>query len=211
VMYSVDRCVRCMRISKSFYGVNFEKIPALLEQSLIFRDEWNSAGVNLDKGEQLQFEIQVGVHTMRRTGTVVEMIYWFLSIIEFQKYFKIDPKVIGYRVTIRRDEFGTKMMKGCLVRPAADDPIYAYRRVRVFNEEVWLLDETLMAPRMRLRAQEPFQTYSAISEKKAKDNKDPSEPCRHDLSIGAVNVDIMFRTLFVTRHICVQDCHAREL
>jgi hypothetical protein len=170
-MLASDRCKICVTLSRSFHGRNFEACVALYEQSEFFRKEWAEAAKNLG-AEGHEWDMNVGVHIMQRTGSVLEMIYWFMTVQEFTAKFKLAPKAMNYRVMSMTDEFGQKKISGSLVKPSPEDPPYAYRRCRLFSETVWFLDEELVNPMKRLRAKQPMDTFIRLNDQQAKANKD---------------------------------------
>ncbi len=111
-MYDLDKCSRCMNISKSWFGRKFGDITQRVLEKLGFKKEYDDATANqatLDQGGELPWEFDSGFKTIKRNGWRTEVVFWFLSCIEFYKEFKVEPKKLGLKLSKGPDEYGTEV------------------------------------------------------------------------------------------------------
>ena len=177
----VDKCERCWTISLSWYGKDFGFLCKLRRESSTFRAEWDEADANYSKklsSAGMQFSVPMGVSTFQRSGMRVEATYYFCTIAQFRKYFSFDPKNLGLRISSISNEEGTKELKGIIFKPSDRMAISldVFRKVTIFNETAWSLDEHLRRPEDRLRDAEPLQVYSQLGKEKAAARSSDTQP-----------------------------------
>ena len=55
-----------------------------------------------------------------------------------------------------------KKLNGVIIRPRANDGLEGFRKVTLFSETLWYLDEHLAPADKRLRAKQPFETFEQL-------------------------------------------------
>ena len=171
-MFDHEKCQRCVKVAKSWYGTAFDRLCKRKETDPGFRGEWDEAQTvleSIEQGEALpSWHMPAGVHTMMKTGYRMEATYYFMTSSEFVRRYSMEPKVANIKVVALRSEEGTKSMHGILFKgcPGAE----AYRKVVFFSETVWYVDEELLQPAGRLREKEPVETYHSMNTIKAKEH-----------------------------------------
>ncbi len=170
-MVDVDKCERCFEIAKSWYGKPWSVLTKLYAESATFRAEWAEALKNKE-AEIRNWQANLGVNAMKRTGCQLEMLYFFLTISEFIKKYSLEPKSIGYKTTKLLDEFGVQELTGCLVKPTQGECMFQYRLVRLFSEQSWNMHEQLLMPQDRLREKEPQETFMTLNMQKRTQHKE---------------------------------------
>ena len=177
----VDKCEKCWTISLSWYGKDFGFLCKLRRESATFRAEWEEAEANYSKklsSTGLQFPVSMGVSTFQRSGMRVEATYYFCTVAQFRKYFSLDPKNLGLKISNLSNEQGTQELKGVLFKPSDGMSVSLdfFRKVTLFNETVFSLDEHLRRPEDRLRDAEPKQVFSQLGKEKAAARSSDTQP-----------------------------------
>jgi len=169
-MVDIDKCTRCVQIASSWLGRPFEQINKRYQEKPDFRKEWQSAESNkgkIDEGEQLDWETPTGFHVVQRCGARVEVTFWFIACTEFHKKFELDPKQLGLATITLPDE-ENKDCKGVLVKPSAAEPPDCFRRVILWSEKSWHVDEAVVAPEKRLRERQAAEAYQHMNTEEIK-------------------------------------------
>lgn len=170
-MHDEDKCQRCYRICLSWYNESFEDLCKKRSSDSSFRREFDKAdGVlsALEDGEAPNWDHPMSVRTTKRTGMKLEAPYYFMSVSEFTRKYKVEPKHAGLKVVTIDAEDGCKQIQGILFKwsPGAE----RYRKITFFTETTWSMEETLLTPESRLRQKEPVETFEAVNKAKAKKN-----------------------------------------
>lgn len=175
VMFSVDCCRRCARIAKAFPAKDFLVLCKECNDNKEIQQQWDMASDLLDglaEDPVDNFSIPTGCYMEQRSGIRLESSFWFVTVPEFIRSFKLDPKAAGLKILSLTDEEGVRPLKGVIVQPQDGDPPHLYRRVTVFNETTWFVQETHLDAKRRLRVPEPSELFAEM-------NKNNSET-RHE-------------------------------
>ena len=173
-MKEVDKCEPCHKISRAYPGKTWDSLVKMFNESETFRKDWDKTTHTFEtKGDDIErFLREVGLMSHQKTGISMEMWYWFLTVSQFLKKYKMEPKAIKVQVTIMKDERGVQSLKGVLVQPSDDDhEMMPYRRVRFFSETAWFISETLCGDSQRLREDQPMDGFKHMNSKKATEHK----------------------------------------
>jgi hypothetical protein len=99
-MAAFDRCERCVRKANAWYGKDFNVVCELSRQPAQ-APEFKAAEANLvivEGGGEPPFPVPMGVTASKRTGYRMESTYSFVTISQFTKRFKYQPKSLGMKV-----------------------------------------------------------------------------------------------------------------
>ncbi len=172
-MFSDDECVRCVRLSCSFYGKDLAGLCAALEdesdakKAKQLQAEWQEADASLAKleaEEELSFDEDVKVECRARAGYRMSLRYGFIPSSEFVDTYAVTPKSCGYKEVSKFNEDGSRVLVGVAFRPVSGDE-YKHRVFETFFETTNEKHETLM--RLRLRAGQPNETFKGACQKEA--------------------------------------------
>ena len=173
-MKRMDTCMKCFHISQAFYGTSWETICKKFLNNKSFQADWKAAVVRYDdlvladpstfSGFDTLANVNVGISA----GVTLSIKYWFLRLAEFLSLFKFLPKVLGFRVSIFKDEQGLKDLKGIVVRPTANVQLHRYRVITFHSSSQWEIDDMICCGRRRLRDDQPQEVYNSICKQKAK-------------------------------------------
>jgi hypothetical protein len=150
-----------------------------MSSSKSFKLDWDKASKLFDelvKANPLlfanaRFAVDASVMQAQRTGMVLESFYWFMRESEFVFRFQYEPKVLGFRLFVIKDEQGLKNLSGVLVRPVAGEMLYQYRIVRFYSESILVLEETHVDGSRRLRETQPNDIFEAKKTSQTKSYK----------------------------------------
>jgi hypothetical protein len=133
-----------------------------------FMTQWDEADENLTKltaGEEPSFKEPAGMTLMTRTGYRMKATYSFVTVSDFTKHFRIEPKHLGLRVVKMQAECGTRELSGVLL--ADTPPKLRCRTVEFFSDQVWFLHEDKCDHRKRLRQHEASDAFKAMNTDKS--------------------------------------------
>ena len=110
----------------------------------------------------------MAVNTNRRCGIRVESTYYFMSVFQFRQFHSLEPKALGLRITPLKIEDGVRVIKGIVFKPTPSMHISLdqFRKVVLFHETGWSLDEHLRQPKERLRENEPMEVFQQLNKEK---------------------------------------------
>jgi hypothetical protein len=80
----------------------------------------------------------------RRSGIKCESTYHFLTVKEYRRAFKFDPKLMGEQLVSVWDQENLRKIQGILVKPFPGDGFEEYRKVTLWSETTWEIDETIV-------------------------------------------------------------------
>ena len=177
-MVEVDKCKRCIRISRAWHGRELAKIAEKYDKDHALRLDWDEAGKNcdlLEEGEEIDWTTPKGVQILKRCGVRMELVFWFLAIVDFHRLYGIEPTACGLTLSKFDDEFFAEVLSGVLVKPSTGaDPPFPFRRIVLWSEKLQLLQEEVLHPAKRLREDEPKETFEKLTKDAQKElPKDP--------------------------------------
>jgi hypothetical protein len=183
-MADASKCLKCFTVAKSWMGKPFDLLVKLYSQSEAFRAEWDAAIVQLDATVKPPFDIPASVHAHKCTKQTMSRSYWFLTLNQFIKRYSYEPKVLGVKIHSLTDEFGTKEVRGIIIRPdpTTDSDCAIYRKITFSHETSLAVDETLRSEHERLRRNEPMDCFRMLAHRQATERKDS---CTFDASIAS--------------------------
>ena len=169
-MVDDEKCRKCFRIAKSFYGKSWASLVKFYRESASFRLEWQAA---LKRNEETvrKWSSKRGVNVRKATGFELAAIYFFLTVRQFVTKYEMEPKDCGIHLMKVMDEFGLNELSGVVVRAEADDHPWLYRQIKFFNMQNWEMLEELLEPNERLRESEPQQTHLQLCKEKKAEHK----------------------------------------
>jgi hypothetical protein len=175
-MVAFDRCADCIEVAKSWYGRPFESVISRAAQKEAFAKDFEAARAakeSVDAGEDLGFPWPMSMMASKSVGFRTEVVFWFLSLIDFHQMFKLEPKQIGLVLSPWFDEVGHDV-KGVFCKPDASQPPDSIRRVVMFYESKWVKQEDRITPDGRLRLTEVDEAFAHVqldeSKKRPKDS-----------------------------------------
>ncbi len=99
-MAGLDRCKRCVRKARSWYGTDFETVVSMSKDKK-HEAEFKAAEtsmVAIEAGQEQSVGTPMSVTAGRRTGYRMESRYSFVTPNQFAKRFKFHPKALGVKV-----------------------------------------------------------------------------------------------------------------
>ncbi len=161
-MLAFDRCKRCVTIAQSWFGKNFESIVKRVAEKPSFKVEFDLAA---DRFDAIQSDIPVdsfpfgsGLTETSCLGSRTEVVFWFISLLEFHKMFNLEPKQIGCVAVPWPDESGIDI-KGIFVKPDESQPPDSIRRVIFCYNRSWSKADSHIAAESRLRMNEVVEGF----------------------------------------------------
>ena len=169
-MAAFDRCKKCLRVGKTFYGKTFEELVDYL-RSADKRTQFEIALKNdsLRQAGKLPEYAPVSCNYGTRAGIRISKLYWFVRTCEFLRRFDFKPKTLGIKTVTLLDELGICRIEGCLIEPQADALLWEYRNCEIWSEHVREISEHVTNPRSQLRKNEPAETFLAMNKKDQKE------------------------------------------
>jgi hypothetical protein len=148
---ALDKCHRCWLIASSWCGIEFQDLAKRRnEGDPKIKEGWDEAEEALDLldagGEESKniFPNPTSVRVLKRSGMRTEAVYWFLTIKQYRIRFKFDPKLLKEIIVTVDCEENLKQLHGILFRPTPGDNMEIYRKIILFSEKVWLIDENMI-------------------------------------------------------------------
>lgn len=164
-MIEVDKCKRCVRIAATWHGKDLMSISKKYSDHGVVTEGWDEAEGNLkvlEEGEEIEWPTAKGVQHLKRLGARMEVIFWFIAIVDFHKLYKVEPKAAGLAISKWLDE-QLNEIQGVIVKPTADcDLPHPFRRIVLWSERLTMLQEDVMLPSKRLRVHEPEETFTSV-------------------------------------------------
>jgi hypothetical protein len=171
-MWDDDSCLRCFRLSKSFYkrdlvalsdGMDEEFNPKTAEQLTM---QWAEADGNLQRsenGEELAWDDRITISSARRGGYRMSRKYGFMTVTEFLNDFEVEVKTIKtIKVVSRWNEEGTKKIDGIVFKAMPGDE-YRFRIYETFVEVYDEQENNILTPAERLRKREPQDVMEQLA------------------------------------------------
>ena len=140
-MNAFDRCIRCLRIARSWYGKKFEVLARMHAESDTFKKEWSLASNNESLGLAKQFAHKMRVKAQHRTGMRLISYFWFIRVQEWQRDFNHSPKELGWKTRIIKCEGGTSSMEGVAIPITPGEPFTKFRVLEMYDDNVQFLEE----------------------------------------------------------------------
>jgi hypothetical protein len=185
-MYDFEKCVRCRRISASWFGRTFLDICKRVREKIGFQKDFNEAGRHADElveGKEIDWDHDSGFYVVEACGARTEVIVWFLSTPEFHKMFKLTPAQLSVATVKWFDEHGHEM-KGVFLRPSVTVKPDVVRRVIFFYEKKWKAEDLKIDPKKRIREAQIVEAFATMTNDEVKAR--PKEP----LSLCALSSQI---------------------
>jgi hypothetical protein len=167
-MLDNTKCKRCVRKAASWYGKTFEEVCDIIKDpaNKVEAEEVEASLQEVEAGKEPRFGTRMAVRTFKRSGHRMEMAYLFATKSQFIRRFKYKPSTLGFKVVTLASENGHTELTGVLLK--WDSKESDFRKVVLWSETAWMLDEKLMRVKDRLREKEPTLTYTALSKKQSK-------------------------------------------
>ncbi len=152
---ATNKCERCWSIALTWAGEDFESlVEKKAHGDQRFSTQWKEADETvglIETGESADklFTNPIVVRSMRRSGIKTEGKYAFLTVKEYRSHYKLDPKLMKEDIVEVWDEENLKKLKGVVVKPSPQDRLKGYRRVTLWSETVWLIDEHVVPSHRR--------------------------------------------------------------
>ena len=165
-MLAFDRCQRCLRIAKSFYGKKFEICASSHRESGTFRTWWAEADANLTKKENAarrQYNARIRCSVQKRCGWRLSRYYWFIRIQDWNRWYNFTPEVLGYKKQTIRDEMSGTIMEGVVCLPTPGAFLHEMLVLEYWSDEIRGIDELVVDDEERLREKEPAETFAQMN------------------------------------------------
>ena len=161
VFILVDQCMDCCEVAESLPLLDWCEIGRMYKESDTFRKSWARCEKVRDGSAIRNFRNPSGVQFTRGLGLKMELVFFFVTVVEFRARFQKDPAVLGFEVIKILDEEGS-MLAGILMRIASGDNPYQYRRVILYYDAQVLEEEHVLQPEKHFRAEQAEEAFGTL-------------------------------------------------
>ena len=163
-------CDRCFAICSSFSKLTVDKVVDKKgENDETIALEYKLAGEIYDKLEARVFQLLGSVHERVQQGVKMSSSFWFITVREFQKMHKLDPKCVGIHIHTFLCEQAERELRGILAKPMPEDPQHLYRLLTVYSDKITILSKELLPLGRQLRVAQPSEVFSKKCKADAKE------------------------------------------
>jgi hypothetical protein len=171
-MFDIDRCVRCTRLSRSFFKQPLQSLADAMDpdqdaaKAAEMTKQWKEAENALSKiedGETLDWPSSVKIHQHLKVGYRMSRKFGFMSLGEFLDEMEVEAKtLIGLRIVTKWNEEGTRKIEGIAFRPVEGDEM-RHRIYETFAECIDEQETSILEHDQRLREKEPEETMKRLA------------------------------------------------
>ncbi|CAK0861826.1 unnamed protein product [Prorocentrum cordatum] len=167
----LDKCEMCWDVKQAFPELSWDECCEKAETDELFAKDWSKAE-KIQQGGERTWRNESLVGFVQQAGMKVETLYWFLTLSDFADMFHITPAQSGFQTMDIPSEDGRGKITGVLVKPSPEDPPHLYRRVSMFSQAFFKVNENVVGPGQQYREAQCHETYKCLIRENADSYRD---------------------------------------